>query len=219
MSELIAPIDIYCERTAHGLWAEPINLLTNISFFIAAYLLLRSYRAQQLKDPWILFFIILIAVIGLGSSLFHSFANRWSMLADIIPIMSFAIIYLWFALRRLLVLSWKHSAIFMLVFIYCGVKAGDLPAEYSLNGSMAYFPCWAAIALVALCLAIRKDPAAKYLGLAAFTFAASLTLRSLDMALCDSIPFGVHYFWHIFNGAVLYLLVRPLIGFSKKTNG
>jgi hypothetical protein len=29
--------------------------------------------------------------------------------------------------------------------------------------------------------------------------------------MCDAIPIGTHYFWHIFNAAVLFLLVRTVI--------
>ncbi len=31
------------------------------------------------------------------------------------------------------------------------------------------------------------------------------------MPMCHSIPFGVHYLWHVLNATVLYLLVRTLI--------
>ena len=33
---LFEPIDIYCERVGPGLWAEPVNALTNLSFLAAA---------------------------------------------------------------------------------------------------------------------------------------------------------------------------------------
>ncbi len=38
----------------------------------------------------------------------------------------------------------------------------------------------------------------------------SFAARTIDMPLCASLPVGTHYFWHIFNAAVLYLLVRTL---------
>ena len=34
-------IDIYCERIEPGLWAEPLNAITNLAFIIAAFLLIR----------------------------------------------------------------------------------------------------------------------------------------------------------------------------------
>jgi hypothetical protein len=31
-------VDIYCERLGPGLWAEPLNAVTNVAFFVAAWL-------------------------------------------------------------------------------------------------------------------------------------------------------------------------------------
>ena len=30
-------IDLYCERLSPGIWAEPINALTNLAFLVAAF--------------------------------------------------------------------------------------------------------------------------------------------------------------------------------------
>lgn len=32
----VAAVDIYCERTSAGFWAEPINALSNLSFPLGA---------------------------------------------------------------------------------------------------------------------------------------------------------------------------------------
>ena len=37
-------IDVYCERVGPGLWAEPVNALTNAAFFLAGWLLWRNAR-------------------------------------------------------------------------------------------------------------------------------------------------------------------------------
>ena len=48
---------------------------------------------------------------------------------------------------------------------------------------------------------------------AAAILAVSITLRSLDFALCDRIlidgrKVGTHFAWHILNGLALFLLLR-----------
>ena len=48
---------------------------------------------------------------------------------------------------------------------------------------------------------------------AAAIFAVSLTLRSLDMALCDKVliegrKVGTHFAWHVLNALALFLLLR-----------
>ena len=76
-------IDIYCERTAPGLWAEPLNALTNLAFVVSALLLGRILLAGEAgarRDPVSWMFVGLVLVIGIGSGLFHTFARRWAML-------------------------------------------------------------------------------------------------------------------------------------------
>ena len=76
------PLRNYCERTADTFWAEPINATTNLAFIIAAYMLLRVYKQQKLQDRSLLTLIALVAIIGAGSFLFHTFANGLTLLAD-----------------------------------------------------------------------------------------------------------------------------------------
>ena len=45
----LAPVDAYCERIAPGLLGEPLNALSNISFFLAAFFVLRSFLLEQLE--------------------------------------------------------------------------------------------------------------------------------------------------------------------------
>ena len=76
-------IDIYCERMGPEYWAEPVNALTNLAFIISGLLVIKLIsigRGEAAFDivPW--FFATLICVIGIGSWLFHTHAQRWSML-------------------------------------------------------------------------------------------------------------------------------------------
>src|SRR6478752_5502086 len=100
MSDLFQPMRNYCERTGDLLWSEPLNALSNIAFFIAAWLLWKSYKANHIRSRPTAVLIALIALVGFGSTLFHTFANGLTMLGDVIPIAVFTFYYLWNALRR-----------------------------------------------------------------------------------------------------------------------
>ena len=59
----------------------------------------------------------------------------------------------------------------------------------------------------------RRHRAAPYLLWAAAILAVSVTLRSLDIALCDRVVIdgrkvGTHFAWHLLNGLALFLLLR-----------
>jgi hypothetical protein len=57
----------------------------------------------------------------------------------------------------------------------------------------------------------RDADAGKAFFAAAFLFVLSFTFRTIDQPLCSHLPIGTHYFWHFFNAAVLFLLVRTLV--------
>src|SRR6185312_4441307 len=62
-------------------------------------------------------------------------------------------------------------------------------AKPCLNGSLFYLPALAALIVVGLILHERKQSAAPWLLWAAAILAVSITLRSLDLALCDKVLF------------------------------
>lgn len=146
-----APIDLYCERAGVGFWAEPINAVSNGAFLLAAALAFASWRAAGGRDGFTLFLIGVVAATGIGSFLFHTYANRWSLLADVIPITIFIYAFFLLAMRRFLRLGWIAAALLTLAFF--GASA-VFPAgwtalfgeEADANGSVSYFP--AALALI-----------------------------------------------------------------------
>lgn len=44
---LLTPVDLYCERTGSGLWAEPANALTNLAFIAAGLSDVRQVRRYR----------------------------------------------------------------------------------------------------------------------------------------------------------------------------
>jgi hypothetical protein len=209
-------LDVYCERAgAAGLWAEPVNLLTNAAFLLAALLAARHLLAaprlgvRTTWDLWLL--VLLLAAIGIGSGLWHSFATRWAVLADVIPITLFINLYLLSFGWRALALRPLSLAGLWLGYqaLSVGLVAATGPAL--LNGSIGYLP--ALVFLVGFWGALhrRADPLAPTLLAASALFTVSLTLRTLDAALCEALPPGLHFGWHLLNALLLYLLLDGLI--------
>ncbi|MFM7453284.1 MAG: hypothetical protein ACKO1V_04890, partial [Cyanobium sp.] len=78
-----------------------------------------------------------------------------------------------------------------------------------LNGSLAYAPTLAVLALLAW-HQLRREQSTLLLA-ATGLFSLSLLLRSVDNALCPLFPIGTHLFWHLFNAEVLVLSGRALL--------
>lgn len=148
-----APIDIYCERPGVGFWAEPINAVSNGAFLVAAALAFLAWRRAGGRDGFALFLIGVIAATGIGSFLFHTYANRWSLLADVIPITLFIYGFFLVAMRRFFRLGRLASGGLTLLFFggsaaFPAAWAAAFGEGADVNGSVAYFP--AALALIAV---------------------------------------------------------------------
>jgi len=217
------PIDIYCERTAVGLWNEPFNALSNGAFLLAAWWgYATARRLNRLTPPnWVA--ILLAGSIGIGSFLFHTLANHWSELADVIPIWSFVV---W----MILVIIWAMSGgslaraafgavkVFAIVGLVFWFVSGALMSDgagagitSNLNGSEQYAPALLALYIFAAITLVQRHAAAKWLLGAAVTFTVALVFRTVDIAVCDTLPIGTHFIWHSLNGLMIGLLLQALV--------
>ena len=222
---------LYCERgTNEAMLAEPVNALSNGAFLLAAlagfFIVLRQPEEDRNADQFLLPALLLF--IGLGSLAFHLYATRATELADVVPIGVFMLVYLGLALNRFLGVppGWTiflvigFTAIMAITMqVKCGQDFIGFPGadiegvKPCLNGSLFYFPALAALIVVGLALSERGHRAAPWLLWAAAIFAISITLRSLDLALCDKIAIegrkvGTHAAWHVLNALALFLLLR-----------
>ncbi len=209
-------IDSYCERIDPGFWAEPVNAVTNLAFLIGALVAWRAALAHGRSDDWAVRALVLIlTAIGVGSFLFHTFANRWSVMTDVIPIMLFILVYLYVILVRYLGLPrWAGGVGILLFFpVSAGISAVLTPLVGTLNGSMGYVPTLILMAAFAALLHARGHPAGRGIAIAAGLLFASLTFRTLDdqsAALCEAFPLGTHFMWHVLNGTLLGWLIVVL---------
>ncbi|MDX2073568.1 MAG: ceramidase domain-containing protein [Alphaproteobacteria bacterium] len=207
----LEPIDIYCERMDASFFAEPLNAISNAAFFIAAWCAYCLYRKSGCREKILLLPIILIALVGTGSTLFHTFANRITEMADVIPIVTFVLVALWMLLRRLLAFTLAQTLLALGIFVLLASQTGQVPGPFRLNGSIMYVPCLLMLLFIWAKLQLRAHPAAGAILRAAGIFVVSLTFRSVDMAVCDALPIGTHILWHLLNGVVLYLIAKSLL--------
>lgn len=211
-------LDAYCERTDPGLWAEPLNALTNLAFMAAAMLVLlvlRSHPRLMRAQSWdLMLLIVLLFAIGLGSGLWHLFATRWAELADVLPINLFIAVFLFSFLRRALEASWVASVAAVIAFEAASFALPFVLSPRLLNGSIVYLPAWLLLIGFALELRRRKHELGPVFVGGAGIFSVSLVFRTVDRELCAVVPIGTHFLWHLLNAALLYLMLRGLIGYA-----
>lgn len=203
--ELSAALDLYCERTGAGLWAEPLNAASNAAFLIAALVMWRRTRGLPLATA----LAAILALIGIGSGLFHTFATAWASLADVVPIGVFILTYLFAA--NLQFWRWPLWAALLgaLAFLpYAWAMTPLFRALPFFGISAFYWPVPLLIAGTALALRRRHPVTARGLGLGAGLLTLSLVFRSLDMPLCAAWPAGTHFLWHLLNAAMLAWMIE-----------
>jgi hypothetical protein len=213
-SGLMTRIDAYCERTDYEFWAEPVNALTNGAFIVAAIIGLILARRSGRLDVGTGILAGLIFAIGIGSFLFHTIATRWAAIADVLPIQLFIIAYLILAMRRFLGLPWWTAGLIGIAFIPAQFVFGQVLGAILrdvIGSSVGYLPAATALAITGIILLIRRHPAGWPLAMATGLFAVSLTFRTLDGPLCDVLPLGTHFVWHILNGILLGWLLLTMI--------
>lgn len=196
-------IDNYCERIDASFWSEPINALTNIAFVLAGLCAFYLLSKQQNKTIHLTVLASFMIIIGIGSFLFHTFANQWSLFADIIPIYLFQLIFLWAYQRYLLSFSITQILVVYALFISCILLTRFLP--FNINGSEMYLPTIAIMVLFSFAAKLKNKRVDCYLLYASLLFSVALIMRTIDESICQHLPLGTHFGWHLLNAGVLFL--------------
>jgi len=217
--EWMQEVDAYCERLGPGLWAEPLNALTNAAFVIAAFVMWRRVRGQGL--PLVGALIAILTVIGLSSGLWHTAARAYSGALDSVSILVFILVYLFAANRYFFGLSKGIALIATAGFVPFVAATGWAFAQLPFFGiSASYWPVPLLIIAAALVLRCSSPVTARGMALGAALLVVSISVRSLDASLCATLPIGTHFVWHCLNALMLgwmievlrrHLLARPMV--------
>ncbi|MEY2956554.1 MAG: hypothetical protein RL123_1282 [Pseudomonadota bacterium] len=204
---LFDPVDAYCERTDPSLWSEPVNALTNAAFLIAAAVMWVRLRGES--DPTGRILCVLLGAIGVGSGLFHLFANRLTGIMDVVPILGFILAYVFAAHRRFWGQGQVAAGLWTLGFFpYAAVMVPLFGLVPGIGSSAGYAPVALLIGLHAVALRRRAPRTARGLGIGAGLLVLSLGMRTIDAPICAALPIGTHFLWHILNAIMLGWMIE-----------
>jgi hypothetical protein len=204
---IFEPIDAYCERVGPGLWAEPVNALTNLAFVLAA--IVAGARLGRPAPPLSRALVVILFLIGVGSGLFHTFANAVTALLDTGAIAAFVLVYIHAVNRH--VLGWPRLAAWagLAAFFPYAALAGSVFAQLPFFSiSSFYWPIALLIALYGVALLGRRPAFGRGLLIGAGILALSLVARSADLPFCEALPLGTHFLWHVLNGLMLLWMIE-----------
>jgi uncharacterized membrane protein (GlpM family) len=193
-------VDGYCERLGPGYWAEPVNAVTNAAFVLAAIWVWPRTAGVPLARA----LALVLAVIGVGSYLFHTHATRLTGLMDVLPILAFILLYVFATSRDMLELKgWRAGAATLAFLPYAAATVPLWSMVPGLGSSAGYMPVPVLILFYAWLLRARSPATARGLAIGALILLVSLTFRTLDEPLCAVLPVGTHFLWHVLNATML----------------
>lgn len=207
--DMCRAVDHYCERTSAAFDAELVNALTNLAFPIGAVLLwFQRDRKGRSGRGMITALVIAMAAVGFGSLLFHVVGTRWAEWADVIPILVFILLYLWFVLTHLFGWpAWAKAAFLATFFLATFYLEAAVPGTFLWGGAL-FLPTLLSFITIGVVLKWRGHPAGNAMLGAVLVFLCAYFFRSLDHAICDAFPLGTHFLWHLLNALLLFLLIR-----------
>lgn len=203
-----------CERSAVGMLAEPLNVLSSVAFMIVAVSIYRFYhRHEDLERRWIWdihALTFLTFIIGFNSVLFHAFPNPTTELLDTLSIVLFIVIYFWSVLFRIGRCNFFQAAVCFIAFVG-GTHILVHQFPQALNDSIGYLSSMIALIIIAVHLYLRARPSSTHFMMAAIIGMCSLFCRAIDRDICADVEFGTHFLWHTLNATLLYILLRQIV--------
>lgn len=191
----------YCEN--YNLWVinQPLNILSNLAFLVCAYLIHRRYTLPAIGR-----LALVTLCIGVGSIVWHSSEQYYGLVLDIIPIIIWVIMLLRIIYTNIYALSRHASTIWIIAFLILSVVTGITLEAIMPQMTGAFLP----IAILAIVVGSKSGARAFYAAGAALGVA--MVMRIIDMDICQQLPIGTHWLWHVFCAVAIYYAT---IGCSK----
>jgi hypothetical protein len=202
-------MDAYCERVGMGVFAEPLNAVSNISFLLAAWAAWVLASRTGALSSGVRVLIALGAAVGIGSILWHTYPNMLTLILDIVPILIFICWFIWLYTRNVIRMRTVLAGVSVAAFLVATFLV--FPLSGVLHGALVYSPGLIVTLVLGLFHAREQTVARFTLLAAAGVYLAALFFRTIDNEVCPVLAIGTHFLWHLLIGLVTYLAMRSLI--------
>lgn len=208
----------YCETLSASLGTfpvEPLNTISNgvIVLFGLAALYFVVKRAPKAIDLYLL--CTLLVITGIGSGIWHGLRDGDALFFEVRSglFFVFALVFCW--ARRL----WSiWGAIPALLAFNYGWEHSQNVDLLGLSGRwVAVTPLVVATGSLMVAQTYSRSRHAALTGAVSIVLAVvAVTFRTMDLAVCDVIPFGTHFLWHSFLSAGGFMGVLTLVGLPAR---
>jgi hypothetical protein len=211
-------IGYYCGRFSDGIGGELQNSLSNGGFIAAASLGFALWRRRAERDSFQLILIILAALIGVGSFVFHSAPNTITLQIDLVPIQLFGLAAFFYVARHEFNLSARGALTAIALFFLVRQGWISIVPRGALGGGITHVPTVVLLVGCGILLARRRRASGRYFLFAAGFYVAALGARTADLLICGRFPLGAHWLWHLLTAAVVGCVLVGLINHPNRND-
>lgn len=208
----------YCETNQPWLFmAEPINTISNlviISFVTWAFLKIRKEGFPLDLSA----LTLLLFLTGVGSLFWHATRTSIALTFDVLPGLLFFLLFTYLWARKLYGILFGFLGLISFILLIFGVSRIEIPLS-----TPFFLPVFLSVLIFGLFLTyLTKRKFGGKLALGGI-IVLSLALvaaffRTLDIYICDLIPFGTHFLWHTFLPAAAYSGIVFFIKIDRVNN-
>lgn len=226
-----------CERLTNGALGEPLNMASALAVSLIACAALVVWFRDGRRDMPTLILCLLAILVGVGGYVFHGEPSSQMLMFEVLPPVLFSVLTFTLVLRRMFGFDPLVTVLHMVGFVLVAALLIVVFPVDALGGGARYLAPLLALYIAAGALIIQarlgmhedrmlkgaaasrsdavhfpKLKAGYGLLQAGMLLAVALVARAIDLRVCDQVPMGLHFLWHVFGamsaGKLLFLCIR-----------
>ncbi len=197
----------YCEYSPFLFTEQPLNTFSSAAFLLVAFLICRMVPRTHPRWRLVWPAVPLCVLIGIGSTLWHTYQQRWALALDIAPIFTFLLVFQCIFLKKFTQWGRGRIVLDMLGLLAAMGVFSLILNDVFLQKSNAFIPVSLWLIYAGMMVGQRYPRQARLCFVAAPVFALAIACRIVDMPLCHEWLAGTHFLWHSFSALTLYIVM------------
>ncbi len=184
-----------------------LNQISNIAFIIGAIYTWYTWKQHNSNDYFSLLLIILVALIGLGSFIFHTFPSDKTIWIDLIPIQIFGLSYFAYIGTKYFEASNLKIFLALVTFFFARQYWIVYMPRGAIGGGITHIPTLLLLLSCSILLLSKYKKFSTMLLTAGTIYIIALITRAFDKQISLEFPIGAHWIWHILTALTASILI------------